>query len=217
MNKSNNFMKQRIYRFVLLASILGLPTHARAQDDHLRPDEGYLSSAGFAHVYLVAVRDTLVRNATDSPATMVTLPSFQPESIVFLLEKDETVFVVSAITTKQIWSSDNRRDIKVNTKEKPINAAIAEQISAAFALATSQAHYPKERRMGNDGVTYHFSSFVRGTGVMAGQTWSPDPHTTCGMLVTLGEDMHGYVRGEIDAEKLASEARDILRILKKID
>jgi len=208
-------MKAKIYPVVVLASILGLSSTARENEACLRPVVGYLSSYSFYHAYLVAVRDILVRGAADSPAIMVTLPSFSEESMVYIQPRDREVVVVSAATTKQIWSTEKKDEIKVEQKEKVIKTEIADQICAVFALATSQAHYPKVESIGLDGVTYQFSSFATGVGVRAGQTWSPEPKSTCGMLVSLGEHMHSYVRGEISAEKLDSEARTVLRVLKK--
>lgn len=207
-------MKSRIYPVIVLASIFSLSAAAQDHDAYLRPVDGYLSSYGHNHYYLVAVRDILVRAAADSPAIMVTLPSFSEESMVFIQPRDREVVVVSATTTKQIWSTEKKDEIKVEQKEKVIKKEIADQICAVFALATSQTRYPKGGGFGVDGVTYQFSSFVTGIGVRAGQTWSPDPKTTCGMLVSLGEHMHSYVRGEISAEKLELESREILRILR---
>ena len=207
-------MNSRIYHAIALAMIIALPSIAQSGAS-LEPVDGYLSSFGVHHSYMVAVREILVRDATGSPALMVTLPSFKPESMVFLRPADGKVLVVSATATKQIWSTEKKSDIRVVQTERQINADIAEQIGSAFALAGSQAHYPKNPDGGADGVSYYFSAFVRGFGARAGQTWSPDPQTTCGMLVTLGEHMHAYVRGEITAEKLKSEVLEVLAILQK--
>jgi hypothetical protein len=208
-------MKTQIYPVAVLASLLSLSATAQDNEAYLRPVDGYLSSFGHNHHYLVLVRDILVRGAAQSPALMVTLPSFSEESMVFIEPRDREVFVVSATTTKQIWSTEKKDEIKVEQKEKAIKTEIADQICAVFALATSQARYPKAEGFGLDGVTYQFSAFATGVGVRAGKTWSPEPRSTCGMLVSLGEHMHSYVRGEISAEKLDSEARAILRVLKK--
>jgi hypothetical protein len=208
-------MNSRIYRVLALASIIRLTAIAEEGGAFLKPVDGYLSSYGHNHFYLVAVRDILVRGAVQSPAVMVTLPSFQPESMVYILPKGDQVFVVSATVSKQIWSTEKKEEIKVEQKEKAIKAEIADQIGSVFAMATSQTHYPKEEVMGLDGVTYHFSSFVIGIGVRAGQTWSPDPHSTCGMLVTLGEHLHRFVRGELSEEELSIEAKALLKALKK--
>lgn len=201
----------------LVVGLAAFTSCIAAEEDgaHLQPVDGYLSSYAHSHAYLVAVRNVLVRGAAQSPAMMVTLPSFRPEYIVFLEAKAGQTFVVSATATAQIWSAEKRERVTVSQKEKLLRADIADEISAVFALATSQSHYPKEEQSGLDGVSYHFSAFLKGAGVRAGQTWSPASQTTCGRLVTLGEHLHGYVRGEITAEKLESEARDILRILKK--
>ncbi len=207
-------MNSRVYQAIALAVIIALPSIAQ-DGASLEPVDGYLSSPGYLHSYMVAVREILVRGATDSPAVMVTLPSFKPESMVYLRVTDAKVFVVSAAATKQIWSTEKKAEIEVIQTERQISVDIAEQIGSAFALAVTQAHYPKTADGGADGVRYHFSAFVGGTGVRAGQTWSPYPQTTCGRLVTLGEHLHAYVRGELPAEKVKSEVLEVLAILQK--
>ncbi len=207
-------MNSRTYQAIALAVIIALPSNAQIGAS-LEPVDGYLSSFGFLHPYMVAVREILVRDAAKSPALMVTLPSFKPESMVFLRSADGKVLIVSATATKQIWSTEKKDEIRVIQTEKQISADIAEQIGLAFALAVSQAHYPKNADGGADGVSYYFSAFMQGFGARAGQTWSPAPQTTCGMLVTLGEHLHAYVRGEITAEKLKSEVLSVVAILQK--
>lgn len=208
-------MISRILQILAFGTLALLTAYAKEAGTHLEPADGYLSSYPHSHAYLSAVRTILVRNAIESPAAMVTLPSFQPESVVFTEPKNDQVRIVLAFATKQIWSTPKNEDITVTQKERPIKARIADQIGAAFALATSQTRYSKENTSGLDGTTYHFSSFVVGTGLRAGETWSPDAETVCGMLVSLGEHMAGYARGEVAAEKLEQEARTILRLLDK--
>lgn len=191
--------------------------HIRADEPgaFLQPVDGYLSSYAHSHAYLVAVRSVLVRDAVQSPAAMVTLPSSQPEYMVFLESKGGQTFVVFATANTQIWSAEKRARVTVSQKEKPLRMDIADVISAVFALATSQSHYPKEELSDIDGVSYHFSAFIKDIGLRAGQTCSPHPQTTCGRLVALGEHLCSYVRGDITAEKLESEANELLNILKK--
>lgn len=201
----------------LFAVLVAATSSIGAEKDgaHLQPVDGYLSSYAHSHDYLIAVRTVLVRDAVQSPAMMVTLPSFRPEYVVFLEPHAGQSLVVSVTATTQIWSAKKRERVTVSRKEKLLGRDIADEIGTVFALATSQVHYPKEERSQLDGVSYHFSAFVKGTGVRAGRTWSRDSQTTCGRLIALGEHLHGYVRGEITAEKLQSEARDILGLLKK--
>lgn len=204
---------------ILLATVLRSTAIAGEVGDHLTPVDGYLSSYGHSHVYLTSVREILVRDAAKSPALMVTLPSFRAEKMVFIRsnQRDAQVSVVSATATEQIWSAEKKENIKVQQEERLIKPEIAGQIGAAFALATKQARYPKQERQGLDGVRYYFSSFVTGRGVTAGQTWSPDSQTPCGLLVALGEHMQGYVRGELTAEQLALEAQALIEVLKMND
>ncbi|MEO6873372.1 MAG: hypothetical protein ABI222_00985 [Opitutaceae bacterium] len=189
---------------------------AQGTETHLEPVNGYLSSYGFDQPYLVSVRNILVgRVVESSPAVMVTLPSFSEETMVYLSLKDGSTFVVSATTSKSIWSNENADKIVVIEKQKQISKDVADQIRAGFTLATAQTRYPDFAKIGLDGVTYHFSTFATGIGIRAGQTWSPDSGTVCGKLVNLGEQMHAYVRGETTAENLKKEAREILSMLKR--
>lgn len=187
---------------------------AEERGTHLQPETGYLASYPFSHDYLTAIRDILVREAAQSPAMMVTLPSFSSESVVFLESKDGKTYVVSAIATSQIWSAKERSTVGVRQKRRLLDENIAREICEVFALATSQSRYPKVAQHGLDGVTFHFSASIPGAGVRTGQTWSPDEKTPCGQLVALGVSLHGYARGEIPASQLLTEASELARILK---
>jgi hypothetical protein len=200
---------------IAIVTVFAAVTAGAREEDHLAPADGYLSSYGHSHVYLTAVRDILVRSSVDSLAVMVTLPSFQAESMVYLRPKGDAFEVISARCSEQIWSSEKRDAIKIQQSERAISKKAADLITSVFSIATSRSRYATEPTLGLDGVTYHFSSFLRGTGVRAGQTWSPDPASACGQLVKLGEDLARYVRGDASEEDLIAEATSLAHRLKK--
>ena len=196
-------------------ALYACPSPAR-DGDHLRPVYGYLSSYAHSHAYLSTIREILVRDAVQSPALMVTLPSFEPERMVLILSKDGKGLVISATCSEQIWGSKKKDAIKVTRHEKIIRRDIADNISDVFVQVTAQTHYPEKGDSGLDGVTYQFSSFVTGFGIQAGQIWSPDSQTICGELVSLGEYLHRYVSGEVTEEGLNQKAEALLARLKKL-
>ena len=200
-----------------LVAINASSANASYSSDHLVPLDGLLTVYGPHYSYLETVRTVLVGDVCEhSSAAMVTLPSFSGESIVYLQEKNDGVFVVSARVSKQIWSASKDDKITVIRSEKPIDAKLAKQLGSVFALAVSQTRYPEHETLGLDGVDYQFSAFARFYGTRAGKTWSPDRQTACGKLVALGEHMQGYVTGEITAEELEAEARELVTILRKM-
>lgn len=202
-------------RLILGMLIFAVCRGAERGGAYLEPVAGYFASYPHSHAYSVAVRDVLVGDAWRSPAMMVTLPSFRPESVVFLDVRGKQTFVASVVANAQIWYSEKRESITVTRKEKLLRPEVALAISAVFAQAAGQSRYPKGNDQGLDGVSFYFSAFVEQAGVRAGQTWSPGPQTVCGRLVALGEHLSSYARGEFSAEQLEAEAREILLRLKE--
>lgn len=200
---------------IALAVVFTAVVVSAREEDHLEPVDGYLSSYRHSHIYFSAVRDILVRDAVNSPVVMVTLPSFQVESMVLLRPKGDAFEVVSAKCSEQIWSSQNRNAIKVQQSERSISKKAADLISSVFSTATSRVRYVTKSGLGLDGVSYHFSTFEIGVGLRAGKVWSPDPASACGQLVKLGEDLDRYVRGEVSEEDIVEEAKSLARRLRK--
>jgi hypothetical protein len=64
---------------------------------------------------------------------------------------------------------------------------------------------PADLTAGIDGVTFHFSAFVLGEGVLAGETWSPEEGTQSARLVRVGTTLREFVEAPASARPVVLE------------
>ena len=113
-------------------------------------------------------------------------PSFDPE-YVFQVEKEtNTVYKLKAIMFQEnLWYSDNRDSIEIDTYEKPINKELAIILDSLFKKATSSAMAKKGWIEGGlDGETYYFYRKSE-TGISCGECWSPSKESALFELVNI--------------------------------
>lgn len=103
------------------------------------------------------------------------------------------------------------RSIKVTVKTKPIDEALGERIATVWKRMLMGVHHPKEERQGCDGITYHFSMWIKGRGTLSGRVWSPNPRSRTAALVELTEALARYAEGNLNAAELG---RTVLRAEK---
>jgi hypothetical protein len=73
---------------------------------------------------------------------------------------------------------------------------------------------PKEDVNGLDGVSYHFSTWIRGRGVLSGQTWSPDQGSKMDRLTSLAESIGDFARGKVDLSVLKKKLEEARASIK---
>jgi len=103
------------------------------------------------------------------------------------------------------------RSIKVTVKAQPIDEALGGRIATVWKRMLMGVRHPKEKRAGCDGVTYHFSMWIKGRGILSGQVWSPDSKSRTAALVELTEALSRYAEGNLNAAELG---RTVLRAEK---
>lgn len=74
--------------------------------------------------------------------------------------------------------------VKVERCELPVDAPTGMQLSMLWRTALRQTRFPDKRRIGFDGVTYHFSGNFD-QGAMAGKIWRPDKGSSMGKLILI--------------------------------
>ena len=115
----------------------------------------------------------------------------------------------------------NPKDIPLTRCEKPLDAAVAQRVSAAWKCVLRETRHPPAGSMpGLDGTGYHFSGYFREEGFMfddflAGQTWSPPRDSKPGRLVELADTLVRYCDGKAEATELERQADALAERLNK--
>ncbi len=223
------------YAVVVLAMQL-IPGPSTSAQDHLAPEAGILNTPSFHWDYSKRLRDVLLKDAASYHlARMVCLPSFETEWVVTVVREDgadlddpRTYFVEYVGAESKLFRTEDSQDIKVRKARAAIDPDTAEFLNTTWRRMLRRTRYPKEPRLGADGVSYHFSRFVplidRGrndprAGWEQGTIWSPDEDSLCGELVAIGEGLKDYALAQQeDRQKLGSVIREkTIRLSVKLD
>lgn len=193
-----------------LAQLLKPATLVRREpSSHLEPENSPFSSTGGAAIssYEVMVARALVEpmelqvrgQGCREIASLVCLPSFKPEWAVWVAGDRKTGFsVLLTEAGENIWYRALRAEMPLSSAVRMQHGRLpidrAEAICDIWRRILSQTRYPKESRMGNDGVVYHFAYWVVGNPAQSGKTWSPGMTTVPGKLAALGHSIKDYVQ-----------------------
>jgi hypothetical protein len=139
---------------------------------------------GESNTYEAAVREVLLRPLSDRPyARAITLPSFDSEWVIDVAEPKAGKATVNLLEAEtQIWKVHVERGdtkaIEPAVASTRIDAAIAEQIRAAFLRELYRVAYPKPNPdeadiVVADGVVYHFAASDWRVGTMHGEVHEP--------------------------------------------
>ena len=145
--------------------------------------------------YLPSLREKLLPDiGATVNATMVCLPSFDANWSVRIFGSDDGGY--GAAVTVEDWSSEQ----DVTTKSANIDSSLASELAGAWCKVTARTKLSSSESFGLDGVTYHFLANDPRLGRLSGRTWSPDPDTTPGHLVSLGKSLRWYVESRVDSQ-----------------
>jgi hypothetical protein len=122
-------------------------------------------------------------------------PTLTPEGKVIPLDRDQEY-----ITLKKRTPEDYRA-IKAVRRARRLPKGVADGIKTLWkAMLLGVRHSEKED--GLDGVSYHFSTWIRGRGDLSGHVWSPEPESKTGQLARLAEALADFARGAAPQETL---------------
>jgi hypothetical protein len=210
---------------LVLATQFTLCLTASAQD-HLEPERGILNQAEWQWNYSLKLREVLLKDAGGYHlARMVCLPAFEPEWVVTVVRQDgedrdapQTYFVEYVAAEKKLFPPNEAQGVKAKKSRAPLDRETAESLNKTWRRMLRMTRYPKEPRLGADGVDYHFSRYVplvdRGqsdplAGWEHGTIWTPDEESTCGELVAIGERLKAYATAQPeDRAKVSREIRE---------
>ena len=138
--------------------------------------------------------------------------SSNPKDDVAKLQADEIAKLKSRLPA-------NPRDVPLTRCEKPLDATVAQRVSAAWSSILHETRYPPAGPMlrFTDGTTYHFSGYFREEGFrfLAGQTRWPEPDSKPGRLAELADTLVRYCDGKADAAELERQAAELTERLDK--
>ncbi|MES2624661.1 MAG: hypothetical protein V4628_05255 [Pseudomonadota bacterium] len=184
---------------------------AIAQDtNHLLPENSVYAIPSLA-TYYFKVGQTFNDVFSFDAAKVVVLPSFGYEYVVGIEGGGEGCSLVHAETTVRLSgyeiidqpsddeSLDDPLDAPLKIFSQSIAPELCNQINEIWQTILLDTRYavPNESdgiSLGGDGTSYHFSTWVMGTGVLSGQTHSPAQTTLSGKLVELSHSMSSYAR-----------------------
>ena len=212
------------------------PTYSGTPTSHLQPEEGYYGFQMF-NPYYEAVSERLLSSSSYRKCQAVFLPSFTPESAVYIeyISEDPNTppVVVSLQLEEQLWyemqklmesqnkgkrfnPADKQVQRKVfsqinsiiNRSEAPIETEVAIKLEEAWDTMLLHTHYHTETGRGLDGVNYHFANFVKEYGYRTGKVWSPEKGTASYQLVELAKALQKYPT--LDKESRDSAIKDMM-------
>jgi hypothetical protein len=146
----------------------------------------------------------------------VFLPSFQPERVAGIRKTADgfeafasrpSYHIAEKIGAAQLnKESPDFRDLTVHTARRAISPPLTDRIRRIWQDMLLNARFPKNPRIGTDGMDVHFSMWISGHGYIGGQIWSPERGKTAA-LEDLAEVLGDYAEGKADEKKLAKAAR----------
>lgn len=237
-----------LHALFFLAILIG-EAFAGSQKVNLVPEEGFFGvRARISSYYYAAVSEKLL---TSKPFVLrsqaVFLPSFSPESAVYIIwddEKSNTVPVVVSVEMERSLHSELQQlirdaapdknaikfdpaaqlkvlpklQLKTNRREAPIERSTARILDRLWSLIISKAKFPENAEFGLDGEDVYFASPSKG-GYHTARTWSPNEGTPAYELVTIARELQKYPQLREDKRKGASESLTKMakRLLAKIE
>jgi hypothetical protein len=124
------------------------------------------------------------------------------------------------------WASHlpaHPKDVPLTRCERPLDAAVARQVSTAWNGVLLETRYSPTETPGVDGVTYHFSANhhdvladrISPLRFLAGETWSPPSDSKPGRLAELAETLVRFCDGKAEATELERQADALAKRLEK--
>jgi len=190
--------------------------------DHLYPEDSLygsgISSIEYHQYITKAFSSAFLR---DVILKVVTIPSFHPESVLYLKKSEESYYVIYVEAETHYWGVNMQvyqpnPIIKCNTILPKPTAIDIEKVWASELLNT---RYSKSSTLGLDGTSYHFSTSFKWLPSnnsprpeMVGQAWSPRQDSKIGKLVNLMSVMKNYCLNPSTEENIQ---KSIINLTKK--
>jgi hypothetical protein len=210
---------------LILAALFTLCLTASAQD-HLEPERGMLNQPEWQWESAQRLREVLLKDAASYHLVrMVCLPAFEREWVVTVVREEpkdldgpHAYYVECVVAERKLFPPKDSRGVTAKKARAPVDRDTAESLNQIWRRMLRTTRYPREPRLGADGVDYHFSRFLPLVdcgradplaGWEQGTIWSPDEASFCGELVAIGERLKAYAQARPeDREGIRREIRE---------
>ena len=201
--------------------IVILPLVALASDEnHLVPEDSVFSEP-YNLEYEILVSRFFAQHLTWGQPRMVVLPSFQNEYALEINSTDVECTLAIVQASNSLWTHvlrtegeleddpelvelfatfpDDPLTLSIIRYEAKIDNSICNRVISMWRTTLLDTKYrdvspSDEIAITVDGISYHFSMWMFGNGVVAGMTHSPVQSTIPGMFVELGKALTKYTR-----------------------
>lgn len=199
-------------RSVLLAGLfISASALAQGSGAHLEPDDSVFDK-GWRLDYYSNVARVLGDVVPEQAPKVYVLPSNMPEYVVGIDDRESSCSIVVGRVEHTLWAYESRKDapdlelpadwpkdpldVEVEVDAQPAPRHFCDRIQAVWIATLLETRYPDsgQVQIGLDGVSFHFSVWLRGMGMLHGKIWSPEPMTTPGKLVALAHAMRNFAR-----------------------
>jgi hypothetical protein len=149
----------------------------------------------------------------DQSPKVYVLPSNMREYVVGIDDEEGSCAIVFGRVEYTLWVYESRKenpelqrltsefpddplDVEVAVETQPAARHFCDRIREAWLAVLLETRYPEPDhvRLGLDGVSFHFSVWLRRMGMLNGKIWSPEEQTIPGQLVALTFAMRNYAR-----------------------
>src|SRR5262249_29843998 len=134
------------------------------------------------------------------------------------LDGPHTYYVECVVAEKKLFPPRDSKGVGAKRARVPLDRETAESLNQVWRSMLLTTRYPKEPRLGADGVDYHFSRFVPLidcgrpdplAGWEQGTIWTPDEESLCGELVAIGERLKACTQARREnRERVHREIRE---------
>ncbi|WP_050025002.1 hypothetical protein [Verrucomicrobium sp. BvORR034] len=122
-------------------------------------------------------------------------------------DDEQKYFITVTRASESLWYSMPRnneekkaKEVKITRVDREISLELAIAIQRAWGRMLQHTRYPAKASLGFDGITYHFSVWVRGLGDLYGRTWTPQGGLTA-EIAALGIELATFGTDKNAAEK----------------
>jgi hypothetical protein len=122
-------------------------------------------------------------------------------------DDEQKYFITVTRASESLWYSMPRnneekkaKEVKITRVDREISLELAIAIQRAWGRMLQHTRYPAKASLGFDGITYHFSVWVRGLGDLYGRTWTPQGGLTA-EIAALGNELTTFCTDKHAAEK----------------
>jgi hypothetical protein len=196
----------------MILIMLLISTFSVAQD-HLYPEDSLYGNGISSLEYHLFVKKAFnPAFSRDVILKVIEIPSFNPESVLYLEKSEESYNVIYLEAETHYWVS-TRAEYQPKPIKKckvPLSESTALEIEKVWISELSKTQYPESSGEGLDGTTYHFSTSFKWLPnaslmpAMAGQTWSPNKGTKMRLLINLVSTLKGFCLNPSSEDRIQS-------------